>query len=122
MKIQTIQQFFKQYPSDDVCLEHIMQVRYGLEGFCPKCGVQTKFSRVSSQRAYACQWCGWHTYPCVGTPLKALVPHYNFGFTQSIYSRRRAAAYPQRKYSASLELPTRQHGAWGMKFANTWIS
>lgn len=70
MKKQTIQQFFKQYPSDNACLEHLMKVRYGLEGFCPSCGAKTKFSRVSSQRAYACQWCGWHTYPCVGTPFE----------------------------------------------------
>lgn len=70
MKPQTIQQFFKQFPTDDACLEHIMKVRYGLKGFCSKCGAETKFSRVSSQRAYACQWCGWHTYPCVGTPFE----------------------------------------------------
>lgn len=71
MKIQTIQQFFKEFPSDEACLEHLMEVRYGLKGFCPKCGTETKFSRVTSQRAYACQWCGWHTYPCVGTPFEA---------------------------------------------------
>lgn len=70
MKPQTVQQFFKQFPSDEACLEHIMKVRYGLKGFCPKCGAETKFSRVKSQRAYACQWCGWHTYPCVGTPFE----------------------------------------------------
>ena len=71
MKHLTIQQFFATYPTDDACLEHLMEVRYGLEGKCPKCGEQTRFSRVSSQRAYACQWCGWHTYPCVGTPFEA---------------------------------------------------
>lgn len=71
MKKLTVQQFFKQFPSDDACLEHLMKVRYGLEGDCPKCGAQTKFSRVRSQRAYACQWCGWHTYPSVGTPFES---------------------------------------------------
>lgn len=70
MKKLTVQQFFAQFPSDDACLEHLMQVRYGLKGDCPKCGAETKFSRVRSQRAYACQWCGWHTYPCVGTPFE----------------------------------------------------
>ncbi len=70
MKVQTIAQFFKQFPTDEACLEHLMQVRYGLEGECPKCHEKTRFSRVSSQRAYACQWCGWHTYPCVGTPFQ----------------------------------------------------
>lgn len=70
MKPQTIQQFFKQFPNNQSCLEHMMKVRYGLSGTCPKCGVLTKFYRVTSQRAYACEWCGWHTYPCVGTPFE----------------------------------------------------
>ena len=70
MKSHTIKQFFKLFPNDDACLKHIMMVRYGLEGTCPKCGAITKFYRVTSQRAYACKWCGWHTYPCVGTPFE----------------------------------------------------
>lgn len=71
MKPETIQQFFKRFPSDGACLEHIMKARYGLESECPKCSRATKFSRVSSQRAYACQWCGHHVYPCVGTPFES---------------------------------------------------
>lgn len=71
MKSQTVQQFFKQFPDDNACLEHIMKVRYGLQSTCPKCEKETRFSRVSSQRAYACQWCGHHLYPCVGTPFEA---------------------------------------------------
>lgn len=70
MKTQTIQQFFKQFPSDEACLNHIMQVRYPNGCACPKCERETKWSRVSSQRAYACQWCGHHVYPCVGTPFE----------------------------------------------------
>lgn len=71
MKVQTIQQFFKQFPDNETCLEHVMKARYGLEGHCPKCERETKFSRVTSQRAYACQWCGHHVYPCVGTPFES---------------------------------------------------
>ena len=70
MKHITLQQFHKQFPNDDACLEHIMKTRHGLENTCKKCGAVTKYSRVASQRAYACQWCGWHTYPCVGTPFE----------------------------------------------------
>ena len=70
MKTQTVRDFFKQFPDDQTCLEHIMKVRFGLESECSKCGKQTKFSRVASQRAYACQWCGNHFYPCVGTPFE----------------------------------------------------
>ena len=71
MKPRTIQQFFSKFPDDATCLEHVMKARYGLEGCCPKCERETKFSRVTSQRAYACQWCGWHVYPCVGSPFEA---------------------------------------------------
>lgn len=70
MKTQTIQQLFKQFPDNESCLNHIMQVRYGKESVCPKCERETKWSRVRSQRAYACQWCGHHVYPCVGTPFE----------------------------------------------------
>lgn len=70
MKHTTIQQFFKTFSSDEACLNHIMETRYGMESDCPHCKKITKFSRVTSQRAFACQWCGWHTYPCVGTPFE----------------------------------------------------
>lgn len=70
MKNITIKQFFNQYPNDDACLDHIMTVRYGKANHCDKCDKDTKYSRVSSQRAYACQWCGHHLYPCVGTPFE----------------------------------------------------
>jgi transposase len=70
MKPQTIQQFFKQYPTDEACLKHIMTVRYGMKSECPKCERNTNWSRVTSQRAFACQFCGHHVYPCVDTPFE----------------------------------------------------
>jgi transposase-like protein/ribosomal protein L37AE/L43A len=69
MKCKTVKEFFKLFPNDGVCLDHIMQVTYGKQSECPKCKKQTKFHRVSSQRAYVCQFCGHHVYPCVGTPF-----------------------------------------------------
>ena len=70
MKSKTIREFFQQFPDDKACLDHILQVRYGNDSKCPKCEKKTKWSKVTSQRAYACQWCGHHTYPCVGTPFE----------------------------------------------------
>lgn len=67
----TVQQFFLQFPNDSICLEHLMKTRYGMRSTCCKCERVGLFSRVSSQRAYACQWCGNHLYPCVGTPFEA---------------------------------------------------
>lgn len=67
MKSMTIRQFFKQFPSDDVCLDHVMVARYGKEAVCEKCGKNTKFHRLSNRNAYSCQVCGSHVYPCAGT-------------------------------------------------------
>lgn len=67
MKHMTFKEFFKLFPDDDACLKHLMEVRFGHEHKCRKCGRVSKFYRVSSQRAYACQFCGDHLYPCVGT-------------------------------------------------------
>ena len=70
-KPTTIKQFFQRFPDDDACLEHVMSVRYGLTGKCPKCERQTKYYRIAKRRAYECEWCGHHLYPCVGTPFEA---------------------------------------------------
>jgi len=71
MKNTTIKEFLDKFPNDDACLDHIMTVRYGKRGQCEKCGKETNFSKISNQRAYACQWCGHHLYPCVGTPFES---------------------------------------------------
>ena len=67
----TFKQFQAEYPNDASCLRKIMQMRYGGTEFtCPACGVDTKFHRISKRRAFACQDCGHHIYPCVGTPFE----------------------------------------------------
>ena len=63
----TIRDVFQRFPSDDACLEHIMEVRYGLRHDCHKCGVNSTFHRMSERRAYACANCGDHLYPTAGT-------------------------------------------------------
>ena len=66
----TVRQFFKAFPSDDVCLDHVMACRYGDKPECPKCGKAGKFHRITNQPCYSCQWCGHHIHPCVGTPFE----------------------------------------------------
>lgn len=63
----TINDFRKQYSSDDACLEKIMKLRYGDVNECPECGRDTKFHRVKNRRCYECQWCGYQVYPTQGT-------------------------------------------------------
>ena len=63
----TVREFFQQFPSDDACLEHVMEVRYGLRHACGKCGQDATFHRLSERKAYVCSRCGHHVYPCAGT-------------------------------------------------------
>jgi transposase-like protein len=63
-----VREFFKQFPNEDACLDHIMAVRHGKTHTCRKCGVvDATFHKITDRRAYACAHCGDHLYPCVGT-------------------------------------------------------
>ena len=68
MSKYTFKQFQTQYPDDGACLDRIMQEQFsGTELECPGCAKVSKFHRMSERRGYACQKCGHHIYPCVGT-------------------------------------------------------
>ena len=66
----TFYQFQRDYPNDDACLNEIMALRYGDDPVCHECKRKTKYHRITKRRAYACQFCGAHVYPCVGTPFE----------------------------------------------------
>lgn len=63
----TVKQFFQRFPTDDACLEHVMEVRFGLRHECGGCGVEATFHKLANRRAYSCAHCGHHVYPCAGT-------------------------------------------------------
>src|SRR5579863_4626313 len=63
----SVREFFERFPNDDLCLEHVMEVRYGLRHPCEKCLNLSTFHRLSDRPAYSCAHCGHHVYPCAGT-------------------------------------------------------
>ena len=67
--ILTVTEFFRQFPTDDACLEHLWNVRFGDEVECEKCGKVGKFYRLRKEPAYSCPRCGDHIHPMVGTPF-----------------------------------------------------
>lgn len=66
-KPTTIREFFNLFPSDEACLEHLFDVRFGQGYVCPKCERGAKWYPLKAERAYSCQWCGHHLHPTVGT-------------------------------------------------------
>ena len=67
MKATTVQEFFKQFPNDDACLDFLMRKQHGKTMDCPKCGKHGKFHRIKRHPAYKCAWCGHEIYPMTET-------------------------------------------------------
>ncbi len=63
----TFYEFDQDFPDDATILEFIVGLLYPEGIHCPKCERVTKHHRVKSRTAYACQFCGRHEYPLVGT-------------------------------------------------------
>jgi transposase len=64
----TRQQFDREFPTDDGCLEQIKEQRFpGGIAVCQKCEGPRKHYRVAGRTAYACATCGNHIYPLAGT-------------------------------------------------------
>jgi transposase-like protein len=66
----TITQFFRQFPDDETCLTHLFETRFGQGHVCPSCCRSANWYRIQAERAYSCQWCGYHLHPTVGTPFE----------------------------------------------------
>ena len=66
----TVASFFRKFPTDESCLQHLFNVRFGQGHVCPKCEKPSKWFRIKAERAYSCQWCGHHLHPTVGTPFE----------------------------------------------------
>jgi transposase-like protein len=68
-KAPTLRQFQDRFPTEDACLDHLFQTRYGTDFACPGCDRPAKFSRVKARRSYQCNWCAHQVYPTAGTPF-----------------------------------------------------
>ena len=68
-KAPTLRQFQDRFPTEESCLDHLFQVRFGTDFTCPGCDRPAKFSRVKSRRSYQCNWCAHQVYPTAGTPF-----------------------------------------------------
>lgn len=75
----SIRDFFQRFPDDEACLNHIMEVRFGMRHKCGKCGKNSTFHRAKThgqkkdskttkaRRSFICASCGIHLHPTAGT-------------------------------------------------------
>jgi transposase len=67
MEKYTINDFNKDFPDNEACLEWLKNSIYPNGIHCKVCGEITKHHKITSRQAYACDKCGNHVYPMVGT-------------------------------------------------------
>ena len=63
----SVREFFEQFPTEESCLERLMEIRHGLRHQCEKCGKDATFHRLADRPAYTCAHCGANFHPCAGT-------------------------------------------------------
>jgi transposase len=63
----SLMKFMRQFPNDAACLEFLVQKLYPRGIYCPSCKRATKHHREANRPSYACQYCGHHEHPLVGT-------------------------------------------------------
>lgn len=66
-KKYTIKDFNNQFPTDDSCLDFLLESRYPAGVNCPKCGKVTKHYKKTGMKFYACEFCGMGVSPTAGT-------------------------------------------------------
>lgn len=67
MEKYTVNDFNRQFPNDDVCLEWLKNYLYPDGIFCKICKKITKHHKVASRPSYSCDYCGHHVHPTAGT-------------------------------------------------------
>ncbi len=67
MKKYTIRDFNKDFPTDEACLEWLVNYLCPSGINCKNCGRVTKHYRVKSRPSYSCANCGNHIHPTAGT-------------------------------------------------------
>jgi transposase len=96
MSRYTFKEFQADFPDVAACLTVLMEINYGgTHIHCPGCGDLTNFYMMSERRAFACQKCGHHIYPCAETIFhksSTKLTHWFFALYLMTSTRRGVAA------------------------------
>ena len=66
----TVFGFHQDYRDSAACLDELMDLRVDLRSTGRRCDRPTRFHRLGQRRAYTCQICGVHVYPCSGAVVE----------------------------------------------------
>jgi transposase-like protein len=67
MQKYTIRDLERDFPTEEACMEWLVNFLYPDGIHCPKCDRVTKHHRVANRTSYSCDRCGHHEHPMAGT-------------------------------------------------------
>lgn len=67
MNKYTLNDFEKEFPNDDACLDWLLKYRWPKGVYCEKCQKVTKHHKIRERKAYSCDYCGNMVSPTAGT-------------------------------------------------------
>ena len=67
MEKYSTRDFERDFPTDDACLEWLLNNRWPHGIKCEKCGKITPHYRIKGRACYSCEICATHVYPMAGT-------------------------------------------------------
>jgi transposase-like protein len=62
----TLLEFQKKFGSDEICREHLFQIRWAKGFICPHCG-HTEYGEYKKRHLYQCKECGYQVSVTAGT-------------------------------------------------------
>lgn len=67
MQRYTVNDFNRDYPTDDACLQWLVAFFYPDGIHCSKCNRVTPHHKIKSRKSYSCNYCGHHVHPTADT-------------------------------------------------------
>src|SRR5574341_2319742 len=63
----TMDDFNRQFPDEDACLDWLRHKLYPTKIYCPNCKRPTKHHRITTRKVYGCDSCGHQVSPTANT-------------------------------------------------------
>ena len=100
-KAYNLLDFMRDYPTDNACLDKILEMRYGLEPVCDACGKRRSTTESRNGARIPVNGAGRTSTPAQGRRLQSRERLYENGSTRCSSLPRRATAYRRKSLNGS---------------------
>jgi transposase len=104
-EVLSVEEFFERFPTDDACLNHLLELRLGPRPRCPRCGKAATFRKRANHTAHDCASCGYSIDPMAGTPFaRSDTPLLKWFYAMYLFAATRQGV-PTKELQRQLDVP-----------------